>query len=157
MGKAEGPHGWSEQDSKKEKKWHGHVTAVTVAPDFRRLGIATKLMDILELVTEKKYAYFVISFSYKYSYAGFFVDLFVRESNKVAIEMYKKLGYSVYRKVLNYYQDEGRTFEDGLGILVATFFYATDMRKATLSLDPDKKTEIPLGRDITVDELDSTL
>eukprot|EP00842_Homolaphlyctis_polyrhiza_P004699 jgi/Hompol1/522/HPOL_005343-RA len=33
--------------------WHGHVTAVTVAPDFRRLGLARTLMDMLEEVSEK--------------------------------------------------------------------------------------------------------
>ncbi len=34
---------------------------------------------------------------------GYFVDLFVRASNNVAIEMYKKLGYSIYRTVNKYY------------------------------------------------------
>eukprot|EP01125_Pyxidicula_operculata_P010475 TRINITY_DN3445_c0_g1_i1.p1 TRINITY_DN3445_c0_g1~~TRINITY_DN3445_c0_g1_i1.p1 ORF type:complete len:191 (-),score=15.89 TRINITY_DN3445_c0_g1_i1:45-617(-) len=133
MGKAEGPRGMTKESAKKAKKWHGHVTAVTVAPEFRRLGVATKLMDILESVTEK-------------IYEGFFVDLFVRASNQNAISMYEKLGYSVYRRVLEYYQDEGGRQEDGL-----------DMRKAVLSLDPKKETEKPLGRSITVDELDSTL
>lgn len=32
--------------------WHGHVTAVTVAPDFRRQHLAQKLMQMLEDVTE---------------------------------------------------------------------------------------------------------
>jgi len=45
----------SEKDARLHKKWHGHVTAVTVNVDYRRLGLATKLMDILELVTEKQY------------------------------------------------------------------------------------------------------
>ena len=43
MGKAEG-HG---------ENWHGHVTALTVAPTFRRLGLAGKLMNILEEISEK--------------------------------------------------------------------------------------------------------
>ena len=34
---------------------------------------------------------------------GFFVDLFVRAGNNVAISMYKKLGYDVYRIVNKYY------------------------------------------------------
>lgn len=34
---------------------------------------------------------------------GYFVDLFVRASNKVAIEMYQKLGYSIYQTVNKYY------------------------------------------------------
>ncbi len=43
MGKAEG-HG---------DNWHGHVTALTVAPEYRRLGLAAQLMDILEKISEK--------------------------------------------------------------------------------------------------------
>ena len=37
---------------------------------------------------------------------GFFVDLFVRPSNKIAVGMYKELGYVVYRTVEGYYNDE---------------------------------------------------
>lgn len=33
--------------------WHGHVTALTVAPQFRRLNLAGKLMNGLELISEK--------------------------------------------------------------------------------------------------------
>ena len=43
MGKAEG-----QQDN-----WHGHVTALTVTPEYRRLGMAAKLMNILEECSEK--------------------------------------------------------------------------------------------------------
>ena len=43
MGKAEGH----------SENWHGHVTALTVAPEFRRLGIAATLMSFLEEVSEK--------------------------------------------------------------------------------------------------------
>ena len=43
MGKAEG-HG---------DNWHGHVTALTVSPDYRRLSLAKKLMIFLEDVSEK--------------------------------------------------------------------------------------------------------
>lgn len=43
MGKAEG----------EGENWHGHVTAVTVGSDFRRLGLARKLMYGLEETTEK--------------------------------------------------------------------------------------------------------
>ena len=49
MGKVEG----DKQDDKK-KNWHGHVTAVTVAPIARRQGIARYLMDYLEQVTHKQ-------------------------------------------------------------------------------------------------------
>lgn len=35
-------------------------------------------------------------------YDGYFVDLYVRVSNTVAINMYKKFGYSIYRQVIAY-------------------------------------------------------
>jgi N-terminal acetyltransferase B complex catalytic subunit len=41
-------------------EWHGHVTAITVAPEYRRLGLARKMMDLLERVSDDVYhAYFV--------------------------------------------------------------------------------------------------
>lgn len=33
--------------------WHGHVTALTVSPDYRRLGLAALLMSFLEDISEK--------------------------------------------------------------------------------------------------------
>mmetsp|Transcript_29972 Transcript_29972/g.51257 ORF Transcript_29972/g.51257 Transcript_29972/m.51257 type:complete len:172 (+) Transcript_29972:33-548(+) len=106
------------------ENWHGHVTAVTVAPEYRRLGMASKLMDDLERVSELDAAYFV--------------DLFVRKSNALAISMYEKLGYSIYRQVIGYYSGE----ED-----------AYDMRKAC-SRDIEKKSVIPLPHPVEPDELD---
>ena len=44
LGKAEGT----------GKSWHGHVSAVTVGPPYRRQGLAKKLMDLLEDVTIKR-------------------------------------------------------------------------------------------------------
>lgn len=116
MGKAEGS----------GESWHGHVTALSVAPEFRRLGLAGKLMNILEEISEKKHC--------------FFVDLFVRVSNKVAVDMYNKLGYAVYRRVIEYYS--GDVDED-----------AFDMRKA-LSRDKEKKSMIPLPHPVRPEELD---
>ena len=102
----------------KNKNWHGHVSAITVAPEARRLGLAGRLMDYVENVSEE-------------IHDGYFVDLYVRCSNSVAIAMYKKLGYIVYRQIINYYS--GREPED-----------AYDMRKA-LARDPGKLTEVPLS------------
>lgn len=45
------------------------------------------------------------------------MDLFVRVSNKVAINMYTNLGYIVYRTVLEYYA--GDVDEDAYGELYA--------------------------------------
>jgi hypothetical protein len=47
-------------------------------------------------------------------YDAYFVDLFVRVSNSLAIGMYEKFGYSVYRRVLGYYSSDHDT-EDAFG------------------------------------------
>jgi N-terminal acetyltransferase B complex catalytic subunit len=59
--------------------WHGHVTALTVAPQHRRLGLARTLTQALERGCDEQNAYFV--------------DLFVREGNTAAVGMYRGLGY----------------------------------------------------------------
>ena len=74
---------WKMQIEGRGADWHGHVTALSVAPNFRRLQLGGVLMNRLEQVTDNK--------------KGFFVDLFVRKSNEVAVSMYTKLGYEIYR------------------------------------------------------------
>lgn len=71
--------------------WHAHITALTVAPEARRLGIGKLLSEQLEAVADDNNAWFV--------------DLFVRASNHKAIAFYKSMGYSVYRVVKDYYGD----------------------------------------------------
>ncbi|KAF2837888.1 acyl-CoA N-acyltransferase [Patellaria atrata CBS 101060] len=88
--------------------WHGHVTALTVAPEFRRQGHARTLTAALERACERENCWFV--------------DLFVRVDNHTAIAMYRKMGYTVYRRVVGYYNDDTDAF---------------DMRKP-LSRDKDK-------------------
>lgn len=47
------------------------------------------------------------------------MDLFVRVSNQVAVNMYKRLGYSVYRTVIEYYSaSNGEPDEDAYGELL---------------------------------------
>ncbi|CAD5224905.1 unnamed protein product [Bursaphelenchus okinawaensis] len=116
MGKAEG----------RGENWHGHVTAVSVAPEFRRMGLGRELMTSLEKISEEKNCYFV--------------DLFVRVSNTVAVAMYESLGYVIYRRIISYYT--GDNPED-----------AYDMRKA-LSRDMEKKSVIPLKHPVHCDDLD---
>lgn len=132
MGKAEGV----------GQNWHGHVTAVTVAPEYRRLGLAKQLMEHLENVTVE-------------TYDGYFVDLFVRVSNIVAISMYEKFGYSVYRRVLGYYSSISDT-EDAFGKVFEstcfTYSHFADMRKA-LPRDKQKRSIIPLLHPVTPDQL----
>ncbi|KAL8874227.1 MAG: hypothetical protein Q9174_000419 [Haloplaca sp. 1 TL-2023] len=58
--------------------WHGHVTCLTVSPQYRQMGLAKTLTDRLDQACEKENAWFM--------------DLFVRVSNETAINMYKKMG-----------------------------------------------------------------
>lgn len=119
--------GKSEARQNNPMDWHGHVTAVSVADEFRRIGLAAKLMQCLEEVSDMKKCYFV--------------DLFVRVTNVVAAGMYRALGYVVYRTIHDYYT--GPPDED-----------AYDMRKA-LSRDVEKRSEMPPTQE-ELDALDDT-
>ncbi|KAL1235812.1 N-alpha-acetyltransferase [Trichinella pseudospiralis] len=104
---------------------HGHVTAVSVDCRYRRLGCAVKLITALEDVSEKKNAYYV--------------DLYVRVSNRLAVDIYLSQGYALYRRVIGYYS--GDQEED-----------AYDMRKA-LSIDVTKQSLETSKRSVHPDEL----
>ena len=67
------------------------------------------------------------------------MDLFVRSSNEVAIGMYQKLGYVIYRRIRNYYSGPE---ED-----------AFDMRKS-MPRDPGKQTMQPLNKTIDPKDLE---
>ena len=109
------------------KDWHSHVSAITVAPPFRRQGLAKALMQYLHEVSIKRHD-------------AYFVDLFVRPSNNVAVGFYRKLGYEVYRSVTGYYG--GSPAED-----------AYDMRKS-LPKDPSGELSKPLNKSIMPHELE---
>lgn len=94
----------------KEGVVSAHISAITVAPGHRRNSFGRLCMNVMEMNGNL--------------YGAYFVDLYVRKDNIPAIRFYKKLGYTVYRKVLGYYVDSG---EDAL-----------DMRKS-LALDEDKR------------------
>lgn len=118
LGKAEG----AGQD------WRGHVSAVSVAPAYRRLGLARRLMREAERVSEALYA-------------AFFVDLFVRVSNAPALRMYGRLGYAVFRRILGYYGGGG-------GVAAEDAF---DMRKPCARNAKRKRDcTVPLQRPVRV-------
>lgn len=78
MGKVEEDPPWR-QLTEHYLPWHGHVTCLTVAPQYRRLGLAQELTRALERGCEDENAWFV--------------DLFVREGNETAVGLYEGLGY----------------------------------------------------------------
>lgn len=109
------------------KLWHGHVSAVTVAPTCRRLGLARTLMEDLDkLSTDVHDAHFV--------------DLFVRASNGLAIGMCESFGCVKCRRVLGCHS--GDDAED-----------AWDMRKA-LPRDKNKESTTPLDHPMRPEDLE---
>lgn len=93
-------------------------------------------------------------------YKGFFVDLYVRCNNALAINMYEGFGYSVYRRVREYYGTlgvgkDGKDEEDAFGEsrfavpLYVDDSTSTDMRKP-LSRDPLRRSVRGNGREVIV-------
>ena len=74
------------------------------------------------------------------TYNAYVLDLFVRASNGLAINMYKKFGYVRYRTVLGYYA--GDEPED-----------AFDMRKA-MPRDKLKESVVPLDHPVRPQDLE---
>ncbi|KAF9526163.1 N-acetyltransferase [Crepidotus variabilis] len=110
--------------------WHGHITALTISPPYRRLSLASRLCSFLALISSS-------------TYKNFYIDLYVRCANTIAIGFYEREGYSVYRRVREYYGSlgvgrGGRDEED-----------AFDMRMP-LQRDRERRSVRPGGRDIVV-------
>lgn len=94
MGKAEGL----------QKNWHSHITAVTVSYDYRRIGLARRLVE--QLVTSSEDS----------AYDCYFMDLFVRSTNSLAINMYRGFGFDIFQRVVGYYDEGlGNPPEDAFG------------------------------------------
>ena len=69
----------------------GHLISIAVLPNFRRRGIASTLMrDVMKSLVG-------------YSCGDLFLE--VRVSNVGAVRLYKKLGFTVERKIRHYYAD----------------------------------------------------
>mmetsp|Transcript_46404 Transcript_46404/g.54224 ORF Transcript_46404/g.54224 Transcript_46404/m.54224 type:complete len:185 (+) Transcript_46404:87-641(+) len=126
LGKSEG----------EEKLFHGHVSAVTVSPTYRRLGLAKTLMDDLEFISSE-------------THNAYFVDLFVRASNLLAITMYEKFGYVRYRRVLGYYASGSSNADNTTDGAEDAF----DMRKA-LPRDVNKESVVPLDHPVRPEDLE---
>ncbi|KAK8854690.1 hypothetical protein IAR55_003429 [Kwoniella newhampshirensis] len=176
---------------------HGHLTALSISPSYRSLGLARVLMDILEGLSGPSEHEGGSGDGHDHSHCGghdhdhghshshghghdhqhgvncdhdhdhdhhhhhehghgegeyegrrdavdaWFVDLFVRCNNHRAIEMYEKMGYSVYRRVVDYYQGM-----EGVGS-TADELDGFDMRKS-MPRDTSGRYVRSNGRDILV-------
>lgn len=147
MGKAEG----------RDENWHGHVTAVTVAPPYRRLKLAAKMMRSLEEISDR------------------YTSRICRYENCIIALLQTRLLFcgsirSCEQSCRNYYVSKSRIYRlsthhrllfgchrwgciwwvcvwDELDCFVA------DMRKA-LAKDKTKKSMIPLKHAVTCDDID---
>ncbi len=71
-----------------------HITNLAVDPEYRQQGIATRLLKkVIRIIKEDN------------SVALSLITLEVRESNRAAIKLYQKLGFSRIRVRPNYYRD----------------------------------------------------
>ncbi|KAH8339383.1 hypothetical protein KR059_003708 [Drosophila kikkawai] len=75
----------------------GHISALTVSSEYRRVGVATALMD-----------YFYTALDLRGASS---INLFLRCSNLVAYRLYCSLGYALQRTVLDYYPEPENAFE----------------------------------------------
>lgn len=114
----------AKNEGKLEKlEWHTHISAVTINNQYRRIGLASDLCRVLEETVNKD------------PDNTLFIDLFVRVTNALALQLYEKLGYSIYRRVLGYY---GRTLPQDRNT-VNDEIDGYDMRKL-LPADVDNQT-----------------
>ncbi|XP_039226942.1 N-alpha-acetyltransferase 20 isoform X2 [Drosophila yakuba] len=76
---------------KKTQEPYGHVAALTVSPEYRRLGLATALMDYFFTVSDLK--------------GASYVNLFMRTSNQAAYQLYTSMGYAHRQTIADYYPE----------------------------------------------------
>lgn len=79
------------KDSEKRSS-HGHVNALSIDNDYRRLGVGTLLMESFRVklgVKRERY-----------------IDLFVRRNNQNAIKFYELLGYAKHSFLRKYYDND---------------------------------------------------
>ena len=92
---------------------HGHITSISVLRDYRKLGIATKLMRATH-------------HQMKTVYGAKYVSLHVRVSNRAAISMYRDvLKYEVVALEHEYYADKEHAYDMCL-------FFDTSVREKTI-------------------------
>lgn len=83
-----------------------HITTIATHPDFRRQGIAKRLMvDLVDECYKKMIKY---------------ITLEVRASNVAAISLYEKFGFSTIGRRKKYYQDNN---EDALIMFTENIWY----------------------------------
>ncbi|GAA6029930.1 hypothetical protein JCM8097_009174 [Rhodosporidiobolus ruineniae] len=83
----------AKMDEEPTEEPHGHVTSISVLRNYRRLGLANKLMQLSQ-------------HAMKTAYGASHVSLHVRKTNRAALALYKDtLGFEVIKVEKSYYAD----------------------------------------------------
>ncbi len=78
---------------------HGHITSLAVLREYRKLGLATRLMSTVQKIMLE-------------CYDAQYVSLHVRVSNKAALTLYKDtLGFQVHAVESKYYADQEDAYD----------------------------------------------
>jgi len=83
-------HGFSETSRFKMVK-KAHLVSLAVIPEFRRIGLAKALVSEATEAVAKRGA------------KEFYLE--VRVTNELGIELYRQLGFSIFRRISYYYND----------------------------------------------------
>ena len=88
-----------DDESKEDFIPHGHITSISVLREYRKLGLATKLMRAAQ-------------HQMKTIYEAHYCSLHVRVSNRAAITLYRDvLGYETMRVESEYYADKEDAYD----------------------------------------------
>lgn len=77
---------------------YSHVTALSISPWSRGFGLGQQLLRLYDINAQVD--------------RSEFIDLFVRESNRPAIEFYKKYGYTKHELISDYYENPSENAYD---------------------------------------------
>lgn len=101
---------------------HGHITSISVLRDYRKLGIATKLMRACH-------------HAMKTVYKAKYVSLHVRVTNRAAFTLYNDvLGYEITSMAHEYYADKEDAYDMKL-------FFDPKAREKVMKQAPPPLTE----------------
>lgn len=88
-----------EEDGAVGEEPHGHITSLAVLREYRKLGLATKLMSTVQKVMLE-------------CYDALYVSLHVRVGNKAALTLYKNtLGFESHGLEAKYYADQEDAYD----------------------------------------------
>ncbi len=87
----------------------GHIYKIAVLPEFRRIGLGTKLLKEIEKTVQKNNIFKI------------FAE--VRESNKASLGLFQKLGYKAIKSLYAYYSCLDKSYELENGIKLCKTLY----------------------------------